>query len=75
MKETIEIRKEDLEKLLMTYSSLTNSFLNDEESRGISMAMQELFKVLEKNNIRTEFEYDRYFHATSCKIIDNIKND
>lgn len=75
MKETIEIRKEDLEKLLMTYSSLTNSFLNDEESRGISMAMQELFKVLEKNNIIAEFEYDRYFHATSCKIIDNIKND
>ena len=76
MKETIEIKKADLEKLLMNYSSLANnSFLNDKERRGISMARQELFKVLEKNNIKVEFEYDRYFHATSCKIIDNIKNE
>lgn len=74
MKETIEIKKVDLEKLFMTYSSLTNSFLSEEERRGISMARQELFKVLNKNNIIVEFEYDRYFHATSCKIIDNIKN-
>ena len=71
MEKTIEIKKADLEKLLMTYSSLTNSFFSDEERRGISMAEQELFKVLDKNNIRVEFEYDRYFHAISCKIIDN----
>ena len=70
MKETIEIKKADLEKLLMNYSSLTNSFLSEEERRGISTASQELFKVLEKNNLRVEFEYDRYFHATACKIID-----
>ena len=75
MKETIEIKKEDLEKLLMNYSSLTNSFLSEEERRGISMASQELFKVLEKNNLRVEFEYDRYYHETACKIIDNIKHD
>lgn len=70
MKETIEIKKADLEKLFMTYSSLTN-FLSAEESRGISMARQELFKVLDKNNIKVEFEYDKFFHTTSCKIIDN----
>lgn len=73
MKATIEIKKADLEKLLMNYSSLTNSFLSEEERRGISMASQQLFKVLEKNNLRVEFEYDRYYHATACKII--YKND
>ena len=76
MKETIEIKKEDLEKLLMEYSFLVDhSFLSDEETRGISMARQRLFKVLEKNNLRVEFEYDRYYHATACKIIDNINHD
>lgn len=74
MEETIEIKKADLEKLFMTYSSLTN-FLSEEESRGIYTARQELFKVLDKNNIKVEFEYDRFFHETSCKIIDNKKND
>lgn len=72
----IEIKKEDLEKLLMEYSSLTNnSFLSDDERRGISKARQEVFKMLEKNNLSVEFEYDRCCHATACKIIDNIKND
>lgn len=72
MKETIEIKKADLEKLLIKYSSLANnSFLSDEERRGISMARQELLKMLEKNNLSVEFEYDRYYHATACKIINN----
>lgn len=53
MKETIEIKKADLEKLLMNYSSLTNSFLSEEERRGISMASQELFKVLEKKQSKS----------------------
>ena len=49
MKETIEIKKEDLEKVLIEYSSLTNnSFLSDAERRGISKARQEVFKMLEK---------------------------
>ena len=68
----IEIKKEDLEKLLMEYSSLTNnSFLSDDVKRGISKARQEVFKMLEKNNLSVEFEYDKYGHAFSCKIIDN----
>lgn len=67
----IEIKKEDLEKLLMEYSSLTNnSFLSDDERRGISKARQEVFKMLEKNNLSVEFKYDKYCHATACKIID-----
>lgn len=67
----IEIKKEDLEKLLMEYSSLTNnSFLSDDERRGISKARQEVFKMLEKNNLSVEFEYDKYGHAISCKIDD-----
>lgn len=76
MKETIEIKKKDLEEVLMEYSFLANnSFLSDEERRGISMARQEFFKMLEKNNLSVEFEYDRYYHATACKIIDNINHD
>lgn len=74
MKETIEIKKKDLEEVLMEYSFLANnSFLSDEERRGISMARQEFFKMLEKNNLSVEFEYDRCFHATDCKII--VKHD
>ena len=68
----IEIKKEDLEKLLMEYSSLTNnSFLSDDVKLGISMAKQEVFKMLEKNNLSVEFEHDKYDYAISCKIIDN----
>lgn len=68
----IKIKKEDLEKVLMEYSSMTNnSFLSDDVRRGISMARQEVFKMLEKNNLSVEFEYNMYGYAISCKIIDN----
>ena len=76
MKETIEIKKKDLEKVLMEYSFMANnSFLSDEERRGISRARQEVLKMLKKNNLSVEFEYDRYGHATACKIIDIIKHE
>lgn len=76
MEEAIKIKKEDLGKLLMEYSYLANnSFLSDAERRGVSRARQEVFKMLEKNNVNVEFEYDRYGDAISCKIINNIKHD
>lgn len=69
MKETIEIKKEDLEKVLMECSSLSNnSFLSDEEKKGVYTVRQIFLNMLERNNLSATFEYDRYYHEIACKI-------